>query len=95
MSKPDNITEPQKLKYYNLLKKINVTQLQYYKGSAKFNVWAVGWAGDADYKYYEYKPIKIKNLVNSLDNLPLNQKDRAFYHRTINDNWYLAFDHWP
>jgi len=94
-SRPEDIPKSRKKEYYSLFKKINVTQLQFYDGRASFEVWSLGWAGDGDYKKYKFKPANVENLVESLENLPLNQTDIVFYHRKIDENWYLAYDHWP
>lgn len=94
-SKPENIPQERKEQYYELFTKINVKQLQFYDGMASFEVWAIGWAGDADYKKYEFKPYKIDNLVGSLNKLPLTQTNIVFYHRKIDEDWYLSYHHWP
>ncbi|MDW6002269.1 SH3 domain-containing protein [Vibrio mangrovi] len=95
-SEPDNISELKKKEYYALFNQIGVTQLQSYDGCrAKFSVWAMGWAGDADYKSYQYRPLKPENVVSSLDNLPLNQTDIVMFYRKIDTNWYISYAHWP
>ena len=95
-SKPDNIPEKIKREYYALFNEIGITQLQSYDGCrAQFSVWAKGWAGDADYKNYQFRPSKPENIVSSLENLPLNQTDIVTYHRKIDTNWYISYAHWP
>jgi hypothetical protein len=95
-SKPEGISEEKKLKYYSLFKKIGVSQLQSYDGCrAQFSFWSMGWAADGDYKSYQYRPSNPENLVESLDNLPLNEKDIIEYHRKIEENWYISYSHWP
>ncbi len=95
-SKPANIPQGKKSSYYQLFRKIGVTQLQSYDGCrAQFSVWALGWAGDADYKNYRYRPEKPEKLVQSLDKLPLNNTDIAFFYRHIEGEWYLEYAHWP
>lgn len=95
-SKPDNISDSKKQEYYELFKLIGVSQIQSYDNCRmSYSVWSVGWAGDADYKKYEYKPSKPENIVDSLENLPLNNNNIAFYFRKIDNDWFISYSHWP
>jgi hypothetical protein len=85
-----------KRRYFPLFRQIHIRQLQSGKdGSAAFLVWAVGLGGNGDYKWYQYRPARVENLVDSLDSVDRKQQRIVFYHRKIADDWYLQFDHWP
>ena len=95
-SKPERISKAKKAQYYKLFKKIGVSQLQSYDGCrAQFSFWSLGWAAGGDYKAYQYRPFNPDNIVESLNDLPLNGKDIIKYNRKIEDDWYISYDHWP
>ncbi len=95
-SDPENIPVIVKRKYYDLFLKIGVSQLRSYDGCrATFSVWSVGFSGDGDYKNYQFRPRKIDNIVNNLDNLSLNNTDYISFHREIEKNWFISYIHWP
>lgn len=95
-SEPESLSEDEKEKYYSLFRKIHIKQVAATKDCrVRFSVWSVGWAGSGDYKDYEYRPSKVGNVVDSLDQLPLNNTDIVFYYRKIDEEWYLSYKHWP
>lgn len=97
-SKPTSIPTHVKNRYYQLFRDIGVLQVQSYDGCRmQFSVWAVGWAGDGDYKQYQYRPVHNNETVDvsSLNNLKLGQDHAEFYLRKIAEDWYLEYAHWP
>ena len=94
-SKPENIPNAKKQRYYKLFRTIGVTQLQSYAGCrAQLSVWSVGLGGSGDYKDYQYRPENVENQVASLDHLKLGDKIEFFY-RKIAPDWYIHYAHWP
>jgi hypothetical protein len=87
-------------RYYALFEQINAKGVQAVvpaDGACKVSIayWAVGWAGDADYKDFLFEtPDQTVQIVDSLDDVRLGS-EIVFYRRALEAGWWLSLDHWP
>ena len=94
------VSDAERDRYYALFEKIGAKGVQALFGAnneceLSIEYWAVGWAGDADYKNFVFGPPDETHLiVSSLDDAPMGP-EIAFYRRQLEAGWWLALDHWP
>ena len=92
---PEGISQARLKEYQHLLNTIQTPSLIKGKNcSIRFEVWSKGFAGDGEYKYYEFNPPHIQNKVSSLDNLSLKPEISSYY-RKLENEWYLSYTFWP
>jgi hypothetical protein len=96
-AKPE-ISGPEREWYYERLRALGAKGVQVAPApcSVWIEVWAVGLAGDGDYKKYRFGPPIDGPMVEALE---LDSVDRTsdgvrFYHRRIEGDWWIEFDHW-
>ncbi len=98
-SKPE-VSPQEKEHFYHLFQSINARGV-YYDGDCNLRiaVWSIGLGGDGDYKYYAHWPTGPRESEaierSSLDSIDRSSLNIEFFYRPIEENWYLAFDHWP
>ena len=89
-----------KEQFYHLFQSINAKGV-YYDGDCNMRiaVWSIGFGGDGDYKYYAHWPSGPRESEaterSSLDSIDRSALDIELFYRPIEENWYLAFAHWP
>ncbi len=93
------VSDEDRSRYYALFEKIGAEGVQAVVRSGVCEVsieyWAVGWAGDADYKNFRFgTPDQTVEIVDSLDDVRLGS-EIVFYRRRLEAGWWLSLDHWP
>jgi hypothetical protein len=88
-----------KERLYPLFRKVGASGV-YYEGDCSFrlSIWSVGLAGGGDYKGISYKPLpywKGKVVEEPLDNFDRSSKEISFLSRSLGEDWFMYFHHWP
>jgi hypothetical protein len=59
--------------------------------------WAVGLAGSGEYKQYRLGPSLHEPMIeaSTLDDVDRASPEVTFWHRRIEEDWWLEFERWP